>query len=66
VFPRRIRAELRTGGCTEEEIALFLRIQDAARRRARSRAARRAFRGLRLALARAMGILVPGATGGGT
>ncbi len=37
MIPRRARTELRAGGCTEEEIALCLRIEAAARRRARMR-----------------------------
>ena len=65
MFPSRIRAELRAGGCTEEEVALFLRIDGAARRRARSRAARRALRGVRVVLARTMGAVVPETTGRG-
>ncbi len=33
----RVRAELCAGGCTEEEIALFLRVQGIVRRRALAR-----------------------------
>jgi len=64
VFPRRIRAELRAGGCTEDEIALFLRIDGAARRRAGGRTARRALRGIRLALAKVVCALVTGGSHG--
>ena len=52
IAARALRAELTAGGCTPEEIALFLQVERTSRRRERARRAERLVRSLGAALAR--------------
>lgn len=49
---REVVAELQAGGCTPEEIELFLLVEQRSRRRERARRAERRLRALGAALAR--------------
>lgn len=51
---RALRAELQAGGCTPDEIALFLLVERTSRRRERARRAERLVRALGAALARVL------------
>jgi hypothetical protein len=59
-----VAAELRAGGCTEEEVELFLLVEQVARRRQRARRAERLLRALGSAGARLLAapaaLLLPG------
>ena len=54
--PRESRAELEAGGCTPDEIALFLEVEKISRRREWARRAERLFRAFGAALVRVVAL----------